>query len=140
MAFDFNGTLIGLVSFLKEVILFFGVFSVLVSINWKTLGEPARPFRMSSVPPKRIREDENSPPKCLNMPGDICKHCNKKCTLKGKSSEAIQCDICFVWVHAACEGLTKEQYKAFSDFSKSCPNIAYCCKLNGCFTRLNQVS
>ena len=33
------------------------------------------------------------------MPGDICNHCNKKCTKKGKGSEAIQCDICFVWVY-----------------------------------------
>ena len=57
-----------------------------------------------SVPPKRKLEDENSLSKVLNMPGDICKHCNKRCTSKGKSSEAIQCDICFVWVHAAFEG------------------------------------
>ena len=94
---------------------------------------------MTSAPPKRKREDENSPSKALNMPGDICKHCNKRCTSKGKSSEAIQCDICFVWVHAACEGFTKEQFKAFSDLFKSFPNIAYCCKLNGCLTRLNQL-
>ena len=94
---------------------------------------------MTSAPPKRKHEDENSPSKALNMPGDICKHCNKRCTSKGKSSEAIQCDICFVWVHAACEGFTKEQFKTFSDLSKSFPNIAYCCKLNGCLTRLNQL-
>ena len=94
---------------------------------------------MTSASPKRKREDENSPSKALNVPGDICKHCNKRCTSKGKSSEAIQCDICFVWVHAACEGFTKEQFKTFSDLSKSFPNIAYCCKLNGCLTRLNQL-
>ena len=88
---------------------------------------------------KRKREDDSSPPKVLTMPGDICKHCNKKCTLKGKSSEAVQCDVCFVWVHASCEGFTKDQYKAFSDLSKFFPNIAYCCKLNGCLTRLNQL-
>ena len=88
---------------------------------------------------KRRREDDSSPPKVLTMPGDICKHCNKKCTLKGKSSEAVQCDICFVWVHASCEGFTKDQCKAFSDLSKFFPNIAYCCKLNGCLTRLNQL-
>ena len=73
------------------------------------------------------------------MPGDICKHCNKKCTVKGKNSEAIQCDICYVWVHASCEGFSREQYKSFSDLSKSFPNLAYCCKLNGCLTRLNQL-
>ena len=94
---------------------------------------------MTSAPPKRKRKDDNSPSKALNMPGYICKHCNKRCTSKGKSSEAIQCDICFVWVHAACEGFTKEQFKTFSDLSKSFPNIAYCWKLNGCLTRLNQL-
>ena len=36
-------------------------------------------------------------------------------------------------------GFTKDQFKLFSDFSKSFPNIAYCCKLNGCLTRLNQL-
>ena len=38
---------------------------------------------------KRKHEDENSPSKALNMPDDICKHRNKRCTSKGKSSEAI---------------------------------------------------
>ena len=50
---------------------------------------------MTSVTPKRKREDESSPTKVLSMPGDICKHCNKRYTSKGKSSEAIQCGICF---------------------------------------------
>ena len=44
-----------------------------------------------------------------------------------------------MWVHASCEGFTKDQYRAFSDLSKSFPNIAYCCKLNGCLTHLNQL-
>ena len=44
-----------------------------------------------------------------------------------------------MWVHASCENFSKEQYKAFSDLSKSLPNLAYCCKLNGCLTRLNQL-
>ena len=94
---------------------------------------------LSSTLPKRRREDDNSPPKALTMPGDICKHCNKKCTIKGKNSEAIQCDICYVWVHASCESFSREQYKALSDLSKSFPNLAYCYKLNGCFTCLNQL-
>ena len=89
--------------------------------------------------PKRRREENSSPPKVLTMPGDICKHCNKKCTLKGKSSEAVQCDVCFVWVHASCEGFSKDQYKTFTELSKFFPNIAYCCKFNGCLMRLNQL-
>ena len=51
----------------------------------------------------------------------------------------MQLDICFVWVHAACEGFTKEEFKMFSDLSKPFPNIAYCCKLNDCLTHLNQL-
>ena len=51
----------------------------------------------------------------------------------------VQCDVCFVWVHASCEGFTKDQYKSFSDLSKFFPNVAYCCKLNGCLTCLNQL-
>ena len=31
--------------------------------------------------------------KISKLPGDVCKHCNKCCTAKGKQSEAIQCEI-----------------------------------------------
>ena len=34
---------------------------------------------------------------CSKLPGDICGHCDKECTPNG---EAIQCDLCYVWVHA----------------------------------------
>ena len=54
-------------------------------------------------PLKRRRLDD-SPSKNV----DICCHCNKKCT---KKSEAVQCDLCYSWLHASCEGLNKEQYK-----------------------------
>jgi len=92
---------------------------------------------MASNPRKRTRGD--SSPNALPASGDICKHCNKKCTTKGKNSEAIQCDVCFTWVHSSCEGLSKEQYKVFSDIAKAIPNLTYCCKLNNCSVRLNQL-
>ena len=93
---------------------------------------------MTTIPPgKRIRGD--SSPNALAVSGDICKHCNKKCTSKGKNSEAVQCDICLTWVHASCDGLNKEQYKIFSDAAKVIPNLAYCCKLNNCSVCLNQL-
>ena len=94
---------------------------------------------MTAAPPKRKRNDD-TPPKAMTAPGDICGHCNKRCTTKGKSSEAIQCDVCFEWVHAQCEGLSKDQYKIFAQLTATFPNIAYCCKLHGCITRLNQLT
>ena len=63
---------------------------------------------------------------------DICGHCNKKCTAKGPQSEAIQCDMCHSWVHAASEGLKKEQYKQITQLTISTNNLAYYCGLNQC--------
>ena len=94
---------------------------------------------MTTPAVKRRREEDNIPTKALNMPGDICNHCKKKCTVKGKCREAAQCDICFSWVHTACEGLSKEQYKLFVEVTKSIPNLVYCCKLNSCETRFKQL-
>ena len=95
--------------------------------------------KMTTPAVKRGRAEDNTPPKALSMPGDICNHCKKKCTTKGKGSEAAQCDICFSWVHTACEGLSKEQYKLLAEVTKSIPNLVYCCKLNGCETRFKQL-
>ena len=93
---------------------------------------------MTTILPRKQTCGDSSP-NTLAVSGDICKHCNKKCTSKGKNSEAVQCDICFTWVHASCDGLNKEQCKIFSDAAKVIPNLAYCCKLNNCSVRLNQL-
>ena len=37
-------------------------------------------------PSKEIRS------KVMKLPGDTCQHCNKRCTDKGKNSEAPQCE------------------------------------------------
>ena len=37
----------------------------------------------------------------------VCGHCKKKGTTKGPLSEVIQCDMCYSWVHTACEGLKR---------------------------------
>ena len=54
------------------------------------------------------------------------------------TSDAIQCEICYRWVHASCEGITKEKYKLFNQLD--IPNLIYCCKFNQCYSRLNQLS
>ena len=63
---------------------------------------------------------------------DICGHCNKRCTEKGPQSEALQCDMCYSWVHATCEGLKKDQYKQFTQLTNTITNIVYYCTLNQC--------
>ena len=82
---------------------------------------------MTTAAPKRNRD--GSPPTAMSVPGELCGHCIKKCTTKGKTSEAIQCDVCFEWVHATCEGFSKDQYKTFNQLVTAFPNITYCCKL-----------
>ena len=86
---------------------------------------------------KRKRLNNISP--ALDMPGDTCKHCDKKCTESGEESKAIQCEICYSWVHATCDGLSAEEYDMLNKLSASVSNIAYCCNLNHCYSRLNQL-
>ena len=94
-----------------------------------------RPRIADSVSP--TQEQCNS---SLNtLPGHTCGHCGKACTAKGKLSEAIQCDFCYVWVHAHCEGITKEQYKNLSYISGAVTNVAYYCEYNHCYSRIKQL-
>ena len=51
---------------------------------------------MTTPAVKRGREEENTPPKALNMPGDICNHCKKKCAVKGKGMR--QPSVIFVFL------------------------------------------
>lgn len=81
--------------------------------------------------------DQAQPP---NLPGDLCGYCNKKCTTRGKTSEAIQCDFCCVWVHAHCEEVSRDQYKNLNQLFSDIPNIAYYCKLNHCYSRQKQLN
>ena len=75
--------------------------------------------------------------KLQRLPGEICRHCNKHYSTKGTS---IQCEICYSWVHASCEGLSNDNYKMINKLSSSVPNLVCCCKLNHCFARLNQLT
>ena len=57
---------------------------------------------------KKIKPAEGDSPdkyeQLLSKSTEVCGHCNKKCTAKG---EAVQCDLCYGWVHASCEGIKK---------------------------------
>jgi len=83
---------------------------------------------------KRKRPDDTPPDSRIIQQSkivNVCGHCNKKCTIR---SEAIQCDLCQSWVHAACEGVSKEEYEMLSQVTDSVENVVYFCKLNSCLT------
>jgi len=67
---------------------------------------------------------------------EMCGYCGKECT---SACEPLQCDLCSFWVHAACEGLEKEQYKSLKELSSSLNNVLYYCQLNNCVTRSRQL-
>jgi len=56
-----------------------------------------------------------------------------------RNSKAIQCDLCYVWVHANCEGISDENYEALSQLSSRINNVAYFCQLNQCTSRSKQL-
>ena len=95
-------------------------------------------------PPKRklplspgVSPSEEAQSKIQKLPGEICKHCNKHCSKKGTS---LQCEVCYNWVHASCEGVSNDNYKLFNKLSAAVPNIVYCCNHNQCYARLNQLT
>ena len=97
-----------------------------------------------SILTKRSRVEISSSPehhltKLQKLTGENCGHCNKKCTSRGKLSEALQCDLCYTWVHAQCEGLTKDHYKVINQISNEVPGITYLCKVNHCCNRFKQL-
>ena len=91
---------------------------------------------------RRKAEDDVSPDtlraQALSKSVDICAHCNKHCS--GKNSEAIQCDLCYSWVHIACEGISKSHSKSLKEvLSVNNENIIYLCKSNQCNVRFKQL-
>lgn len=105
---------------------------------------------MSTSTPSRLskrqrgNEEGNSPENATPnaatvVPVDICGHCKKRCAETGKKGEAVQCDLCGSWVHAACEGITREHYKSLTQLACYAGNIAYFCNLNLCQSRFKQL-
>ena len=88
---------------------------------------------------KKRKKPEHISPEIVSKPANVCGHCSKRCTSKGPSSEAIQCDLCGFWVHAACEGLNKDQFRLLNQLSQSVDNVAYFCNLNQCTARHKQI-
>ena len=86
---------------------------------------------LDNNPQKRKRPDDS--PEELSKNVDICCHCNKKST---KRSEAVQCDLCYSWLH---EGPSKEQYKLLTQLTSTVDNVMYYCKFNKCETRSKQL-
>ena len=79
----------------------------------------------------RKPDTEESPDKLsqlLDKPVDVCGYCGKKkCTTK---CEALQHNWCAAWLHASCEGLTKDQYEFLNQLASSTHNICNLC--NSC--------
>jgi len=57
-----------------------------------------------------------------SLPGGKCPHCKKECT------SALQCDLCAIWVHAECEGISSELYDNFNSVVSSLNNLFYYCE------------
>lgn len=87
---------------------------------------------------KRKAGFEDSPDKCQHVLAkqlDICTKCDKKCA---EDDAAIQCDLCCMWVHAKCENITQDQYKAIQSLSGT-NNSVYYCNVNNCLTRFKSI-
>jgi len=90
--------------------------------------------------PKKRAYSEVSPDKSaliLGKPLDVCGKCSKKCT--STKGESIQCDLCGMWAHATCEGISKEQFKAIKSLS-SLSNIVYYCQVHDCSSRIKNIT
>ena len=94
------------------------------------------------TPLRRHKPDlDDSPVKgiLINLSGDICRHCDKQCIETGEQGQVIQCDMCGVWVHVACDGISKDHYQDLVSITSNIENLAYLCRLNSCQVRFKQM-
>jgi len=56
----------------------------------------------------------------------VCGHFRKKCTAEGCLKEAVQCGMCYTWVHASCDVVSVEGQKSLAFLLY---NIANVCEL-----------
>ena len=88
-----------------------------------------RPRVYSVSPDKRTEQLQK-------FPGGTCVKCKQDLS---PESEAIQCDLCNIWVHAKCEGVSKDMYDNLNLVYSSLSNISYYCELNHCNSRIKQL-
>ena len=109
----------------------------------KTIAAPTQttPTQASAQVKRRKPDSDDSPVKGVltNLSGDICRHCDKQCTETGEQGQAIQCDLCGVWVHAVCDGINKNHYQGLVSLTSNIENLVYLCKLNSCQARFKQM-
>ena len=90
--------------------------------------------------PKKRPYSDVSPEKSallLSKPLDVGGKCNKKCT--STKGESIQCDLCGMWAHTTCEGISREQFKAVKALS-SLNNFVYYCQTHDCASRIKNIT
>ena len=85
---------------------------------------------------KRKHGVDESPDYVLSKSLEVCGKCNKKCM---DNEKAIQCDLCCMWVHADCENISEQQYKAIENLSEL-GNSVYFCTINNCMTRFRNIT
>ena len=59
----------------------------------------------------------------LSKSTEVFGHCNKRCTEKG---EAVQCDLCYSWVHASCEGIKRDNYRPLLQITTNIEGLVQC--------------
>ena len=79
---------------------------------------------------------ENRSERFESLPGERCPHCSENCV---SESKAIQCDLCGVWAHAECEGISVELYDKFNAVCANVNNVSYYCEANHCNSRIKQL-
>ena len=86
---------------------------------------------------KRSRIYSVSPDKKIDqlqkLPGGACAKCTQDLD---PDSEAIHCDLCNKWIHAQCEGVSKDLYDNLNLVFAGLSNISCYCEFNHCNSRV----
>ena len=107
-------------------------------------GGSKRKLNVDSVSPEANQAKKHqggSPPinggdAFASLPGAQCPHCGEACL---SESKAVQCDLCGIWVHAVCEGISNELYDKFNDVCANVSSLSYYCEANHCNSRIKQL-
>ena len=89
----------------------------------------AKKYQVGSSPENRSECFES-------LPGDRCPHCSENCL---SESKAVQYDLCGVWAHAKCDGISVVLYDKFNAVCANVTNVSYYCEANHCNSRIKQL-